>query len=211
MASTTTNYKLNVLTYTDAIDIKPISDNFTTIDTIHKALADRVTAIEGMNLGLTTYMGFAELGSSFSVNSSPGAIILEMEDSSILYGVVDSNAGNFYPSTGQVIYYKWAEQLIDITFISSDGVYSIINITPSNYVELVTAETTFSISGGNNTYTFRQGMTWAEFIASDYNAGSFTIDEQNQVRWSGVVLTYPNTSATPCKPSDMILATSYNA
>lgn len=210
MASKTPNYNLNILTYTDAVDIKPISDNFTTIDTIHKALADRVTAIEGMNLGLTTYMGFSELGDSFSVNSSPGAIILAMEDSSILWGYIENNAGNFYPSSGQVIYYKWAEQLIDITFISDSGDYSIINITPSNYASLITTESTFSISGSSSTFTFRQGMTWAEFVASSYNFGSFTIDEQAQVRWSDVALTYPNTT-TPCKSYEMIQAITYVA
>lgn len=211
MASKTPNYNLNILTYTDAIDIKPISDNFTTIDGLHKALADRVTAIEGMNLGLTTYMGFSELGDSFSVNSSPSAIILAMEDSSILYGVVDNNAGNFYPSTGQVIYYKWAEQLIDITFISSDGEYSIINVTPSNYAQLITAEATFSVSGSSSTFTFRQGMTWAEFVASSYNPGSFTIDGQGQVRWSDVALTYPDGSITAVLRAHMVQSITYNA
>lgn len=210
MASKTPNYDLNILEYTDTVDIKPISDNFTTIDTIHKALADRVTAIEGMNLGLTTYIGFSELGDSFSANSSPGAIILAMEDSSILWGYVENNEGNFYPSSGQVIYYKWTEQLIDITFFSNSGDYSIINITPGNYEQLITATSTFSISGSSSTFTFRQGMTWLEFVNSSYNSGSFTIDEQAQVRWSDVALTYPNTT-TPCKSYEMIQAVTYVA
>ena len=132
MANKTPNYNLNVLDYTDTIDIKPISDNFTTIDTIHKALVDRVTTIEGKNLGLTTYIGFSELNSSYSETTDIRIVIQEMVDSSILYGVV-SAANDYYPSEGQVIIYKWAEKLIDMTFIDNSNEYRIITITPSNY------------------------------------------------------------------------------
>ena len=132
MASKTPNYNLNVLTYTDAIDIKPISDNFTTIDTIHKALADRVTAIEGMNLGLTTYIGFSALNAAYTETTDIRTIIQNMVDSSILYGNI-SAANTYYPSAGSVIIYKWAEQLIDMTFINGSNEYSVITINPGNY------------------------------------------------------------------------------
>ena len=132
MASKTPNYNLNILTYTDAIDIKPISDNFTTIDTIHKALADRVTTIEGMNLGLTVYMGFSALNAEYTEATDIRTIINTMVDSSILFGPI-SAANTYYPSAGSVIIYKWAEKLIDMTFIDNNDKYSIISITPMNY------------------------------------------------------------------------------
>lgn len=132
MASKTPNYNLNILTYTDAVDIKPISDNFTTIDTIHKALADRVTAIEGMNLGLTTYIGFSELNADYLETTDPRTLIQNMVDSSILYGYV-SAANTYYPSAGSVIVYKWAEKLIDMTFVDDNNEYRVITITPGNY------------------------------------------------------------------------------
>lgn len=132
MASKTPNYNLNILEYTDAIDIKPISDNFTTIDGLHKALADRVTTIEGMNLGLTTYMGFSVLNAAYTETTDIRTIIENMVDSSILYGYV-SAANTYYPSAGSVIIYKWAEKLIDMTFIDNNNEYRIITITPENY------------------------------------------------------------------------------
>lgn len=92
---------------------------------------------------------------------------------------VVSNSSSFRINAGDTVLINIIVKMIKTPITSSDSTANFtisINATPTTEPELIT----FSIAG--ITYQAEKGMTWGEWIDSEYNTGGFIIGNYNYVQ-----------------------------
>ena len=131
-----------------------------------------------------------------SPNDITGQYVWSKKDSADgpVTGYVISNDGEKYPDGG------W-----------SDGVFYTLELEPTLPATIISFKIdNWSLGDNLATYQAEEGMTWEEFVVSDYNTNSnFTIDSSNKIISSICGSGRPNSSSNYILKTDIIEPKTY--
>lgn len=119
--------------------------------------------------------------------------------------------GSYTPASDVTLYATWERDLIGCIYIKINGSWQFATSAYSKANLL--APISFTVD--NVSYSADKGMTWGEWVESDYSGGAFEIDSYNEIKKVGTstMIAYretPESDYTFVKSDDIVVARDYS-